>query len=292
MKKSCSYGSLIFITILWGISFPIMAQTLDYLPPYLFVAIRYLMSAFLMTIFFWKKIIKTDFHHVRSAILIGLPFALAVIGQLVGLNFTSTTNAAFLTGLTVIVVPIIIWLIDHEVPTRSTTLGIVISLIGVAIMTLNGHMKINLGDIIVFIGTIGFSIQIYVLGKLGDKLDSVILTTLQFYIVGLSALPLSLMFESYKYVMNFKLIFNLLFIILICTIFALTIQNRVQSFIPSSHVGIIFLLEPVVAMITAFLMGDIITLSQLLGSIIIIISMFIIILPSFEKKPKKLELME
>lgn len=288
MKKLHSYSSLVFITILWGISFPIMDRTLPYLPPFTFVAIRYLLSAVLMTIIFWNKIIKLNLLHIRSAIFIGLPFAHAVIGQLVGLNHTSTTNSAFLTSLTVIVVPIIIWIVERKVPAKSTAIGIFLSLIGVSIMTLQGQWKINIGDIIVFIGTLGFSGQIYILGKIGKEIDPILITILQLYIVGFCALPLALSFETYEYVMNSRLILNLFFIIIVCTVVALTIQNKVQPYISSSHVGIIFLLEPVVAMLTAFLMGDKISSSQLIGSILIIISMIIIILPTYENRLNRL----
>lgn len=288
MKKLHSYSSLVFITILWGISFPIMDRTLPYLPPFTFVAIRYLLSAVLMTIIFWNKIIKLNLLHIRSAIFIGLPFAHAVIGQLVGLNHTSTTNSAFLTSLTVIVVPIIIWIVERKVPAKSTAIGIFLSLIGVSIMTLQGQWKINIGDIIVFIGTLGFSGQIYILGKIGKEIDPILITILQLYIVGFCALPLALSFETYGYVMNSRLILNLFFIIIVCTVVALTIQNKVQPYISSSHVGIIFLLEPVVAMLTAFLMGDKISSSQLIGSILIIISMIIIILPTYDNRLNRL----
>lgn len=286
MKKTYSYSLLIFITVLWGISFPIMDQTLAYIPPFMEVALRYLISAFLMTILFWKKIIKMDLLHIRSALIIGLPFALGVIGQLAGLKHTSTTNAAFITGLTVIVVPIIMWIAEHDIPTKSTAAGILFSLIGVAFMSFQDQMQINKGDIIVFIGTMGFSVQIYMLGKIGEKLDSLILTILQFYIVGLCALPLSLSFESFHYVLDVKLVVDFIYIIIICTIFALTIQNKVQPYVPASHVSIIFLLEPVSAMIAAFLMGDVIMLSQLIGAIIIMISMVIIMVPHQENWSK------
>lgn len=280
MSKKNSYGVLIAIIVIWGISFPVMDKALSYMPPLCFVAIRFLSSALLMTIFFWKRIVRADLYQIKASLLIGLPFAVGVIFQLIGLDHTSTTNAAFITGLTVAVIPAIQWIFEKTKPTKITFIGILLSLVGVAFMSLSfqGEAQANIGDLLVFIGTIGFSVQIYTLGRIGKTIDAIVSTTFQFYIVGLCALAGSIAFEQPQIVFDKNLFFGFAFIVLLCTVVAVVGQNVAQPQVPSIHVGIIFLLEPVVAMFFARILGDVITLQQFIGAMIIIASMLLIVL--------------
>ncbi len=278
MKNIKAYLMIILITVLWGISFPIMDFCLGIINPYNFVFIRYFTSALFMTVVCFKAIKTIDKKHMLYSSIIGVPFALAVTMQMVGLDRTTSVNAAFLTGLTVIVVPIIVWLKDKNIPNKVTFLGIFISIIGVSFLTLaNGFTGVNSGDLIVFFATICFSFQIYLLGKHGEMIDPVKLTIIQFYIVSFFTLPFVKFTEINPQYFSSKMILYLLFIIVICTVWALGVQNKFQHMVNASHVGIIFLLEPVLALFTSYLMGDVVTLNQIIGATILMISMVFII---------------
>lgn len=279
MNKKNAYIMLITITILWGISFPVMDYLLNHINPYNFIMIRYLISAILMTIIYFKTIKSIDYKHIKASISIGVPFAIAAISQMVGLEKTTSTNAAFITGLTVIIVPIIMWIFDKVKPNGWTKVGIIGSLIGVAIMTnVTSFKSINIGDVIVFIGTIGFGGQICLIGKLASKLDPIKLTLIQFYVVSICTMPFVNIDNLANMQLDFKMVLGLCFIVCVCTVFALTVQNKVQHYVSSAHVGIIFLLEPVASIIFSKLLGDIISINQVIGALLIILSMIIILL--------------
>lgn len=272
-----AYSMLLFICIVWGISFPIMDSLLQHISPMLFVSIRYGLSAIALSVLFPNKIKTLRIYDIKYGLYVGIPFAFAVSLQMLGLQHSSPTNVAFITGMTAVVVPLLHWLLDKVLPTKTLLLAIVLSFVGLFIMSgvfASGGVQIS--DSIVLVGTVAFALQIIHLEKLG-KVDYTKITLIQFYSSALLSLLFMFCFETVQFKGSTTIYMQLFFIVMICSVLALLIQNKYQHHINSTEVGIIFLSEPVSAILFSLFLGIQITWNQWLGASIILIALCIAI---------------
>lgn len=278
---------LLLVALFWGVSFPFMNESLKVTGPFTFVFIRYMGSAVIMSIFFFSHMRKINRDYIRRTLLIGIPFAAAVSLQMVGLQYTSVMNTAFLTSLAVAFVPFIAFIFEGTKPNRIIIVGIVMSLFGTGLMTLDSFIRFNYGDLIVLVGTIAFSFQIYHVEKYGKKVDSITLTSLILFVVALISFPFAILFEKFTIVYSDWLLGSFIYIIFFCTIWGIYIQNRMQPKIPATNAVVIFLFEPVVATTASAVTGDSITTNQWIGAITIVAGILVIVLKYSPQKQIK-----
>lgn len=131
---------------------------------------------------------------------------------------------------------------ERKLPDKKTSLGIMVSLLGIIIMTLEFPMKANIGDLMVFLGTVGFSVQIYTLGKHGKETDPLLLTNIILWIVGLITFAISIGKGQFQVPVTPALIVQFVYIIVLCTAWGLYVQNKYQPDVDTSHAAIIFLM--------------------------------------------------
>lgn len=268
--------SLLSITLVWGASFPIMSVAFKSVPPYSFIAIRYLLAGLILALIFIKRLKRLNKATVIAGIVVGFALGLGSILQAVGLLYTTPSKSGFITGLNVILVPIFIAIIYKKLPDIKTNIGVALSILGLAIMSLNGSVGINKGDILTLIAAIAFAAQILLVDKLVNGIDVAVLTCIELLTVGvLSAVP-AVVIEGFNMKLNIFAICAIAFTALFCTIFAYGVQNIAQGYTTPTHTAIIFLAEPVFSAIFSIFIGDKLTGRTLLGCLFILVGMLVI----------------
>lgn len=277
-----AYAGLVLITTLWGISFPVMDMCLTRMGPFTFVALRYLGAAAVMSLIYMRARRKIPdgagmSGELRSGVMIGIPFAAAAVLQMIGLSQTSVTNAAFITGLQVVFVPLLIWMLERQLPSVRTFTGIFLSLAGVSVMTQVWNVNINAGDLWVLAAAAAFSLQVCHLEKYGKGREPVKLTCVVLWTMALLMLPAAAGVEKMQIQMDWVLMSALIFVSFICTAGAIFIQNLLQPKVPASNAAVIYLLEPVTAAALSFILGEGIMAAQIAGGAIILAGAWIIV---------------
>jgi drug/metabolite transporter (DMT)-like permease len=268
--------SLLSITLVWGASFPIMSVAFKSVPPYSFIAIRYLLAGLILALIFIKRLKRLNKATAIAGIVVGFTLGLGSILQAVGLLYTTPSKSGFITGLNVILVPIFIAIIYKKLPDIKTNMGVVLSILGLAIMSLDGSVGINKGDILTLIAAIAFAAQILLVDKLVNGIDVAVLTCIELLTVGaLSAVP-AVVIEGFNMKLNIFAICAIAFTALFCTIFAYGVQNIAQGYTTPTHTAIIFLAEPVFSAIFSIFIGDKLTGRTLLGCLFILVGMLVI----------------
>jgi drug/metabolite transporter (DMT)-like permease len=266
---------LLGVTLLWGTSFPIMKVFLKDIPPYSFIAIRYFLSAIILAIIFNKKIRNINKDTIKAGIFIGLPLCLGSILQILGLLYTTPSKSGFITGFSVIFVPIFLAIIYKKFPDRKTIYGAILSIIGLGIMCINIEtMSFNKGDFLTLISAVAFAIQIILVDRFIKKdVDIIAVTCLELLVTGaLSFLP-AIVIEKMNMNINVYSAAAIIFTILFCTIGAYGMQNKMQSYTTPTHAAIIFLGEPVFSAFFSTFIGDRLTPKVLIGCIFILVGM-------------------
>jgi drug/metabolite transporter (DMT)-like permease len=268
--------SLIAVTVVWGASFPIMSIAFKSVPPYSFIAIRYILSALILGAVFMKNFKNFNKEMLKPGILIGLALGIGCILQAVGLIYTTPSKSGFITGLNVIFVPIFIALLYKKLPDFKTNVGVVLSVLGLALMSISGGMGINIGDFLTLLSAVAFAAQIILVDKFSRNSDLAILTTIEFLTVGLLSTVPAVIVEGFSMDLNLFAVGAIIFTALFCTIFAYGLQNVAQAYTTPTHTAIIFLAEPVFSAIFSVFIGDKLSGRTFWGCLLILIGMIVI----------------
>ena len=165
---------------------------------YTLVSVRSFIAAFVLLIVFRKKIKFLDFNTIKAAILIGFALVVGSILQLAGMVYTTPSKSSFITGLTVVFVPIIMTIRYRNKPKTKIILAVIISVIGLFFLTYNGDKGFNLGDILTLSCAFVYSFQLLFVDRFGKKYDGIMLAAAELLAVGIFSLIPAIIMEGYK----------------------------------------------------------------------------------------------
>jgi len=268
--------SLLFITIFWGTSFPLVSLVLKSIGTFSFVALRNILAGLILFLIFHRKVRTINKATLEGAILIGVSLFIGSALQVMGMIYTTPSKSGFITGLNVAFVPIIIAVTIKKFPNLRTTIGVILSIIGLAVMSLKGNLTINFGDFLTLLSAFCFSFQILFVDKYCKKVDIIMLTVLEIFVVGFISLIPAIFIEHLAFTLNSFTIFVIVYTAVFCTAIAMLVQNKMQPKTEPTHAAVIYLAEPVFAAIFSIFVGDIMSVRTLIGCLIIFIGMLVI----------------
>ncbi len=296
--------SLLIVTLIWGMTFVIVQNAINFLEPLAFNGIRFLLAAVLLLL--WLLIFENEqrkqvnFKLIIHGTFIGFWLFLGYITQTIGLLYTTSSKAGFITGLSVILVPLFSMLLLKQFPGRNAIFGVLIATIGLFLLTMTDVTALNIGDGFVFICAISFALHIIFTGKFSSKYPTLLLTFIQISTVALLSIVSSFLFEDWQKTFQKEILFSqdviiaLIVTSIFATAFAFFIQTNFQKYTSATRVALIFAMEPVFAAVTGyFWAGDRLSYSALFGCILIFMGMILAELPAAKlmlfKKNKSVE---
>lgn len=304
MNKTSVFAdiSLLLVAFIWGTTFVIVQNAIAFLEPLSFNGIRFTIATILLII--WLVIFKRDqlkqlnYKLFFSGVIIGFWLFLGYATQTLGLLYTTSSKAGFITGLSVVLVPVLSIFLLKQRPSRSAIIGITVATIGLYLLTMTDSVSLNIGDALVFICAIGFALQIIFTGKYSRNFPSLLLTIVQLVTVSILSLIGAVIFEDWQLALKQDVLLNKNVIIALsvtsffATALAFLTQTTVQKFTTPTRVALIFAMEPVFAAICGYIWaGDRLAFSAILGCLFIFAGMIFAELPSskllFKRKTNK-----
>ncbi|RSD26563.1 DMT family transporter [Mesobacillus subterraneus] len=298
--------SLLFVALIWGATFVLVQNAVSFLEPFSFNTVRFTMAAILLGI--WLVVLekdqfkKLDKKLLLSGLMLGFWLFIGYAFQTLGLVYTTSSKAGFITGLSVILVPLLMIGILKQKPGISSIIGVSAATAGLYLLTMSDVSSLNIGDAFVLICAAGFALHIVFTGKYSSSYPTLLLTTVQIATVAVLSGLSSVIFEDWKRAFNPEVIFSanviiaLLVTSILATALAFFIQTNFQKHTTPTRVALIFAMEPVFAAITAFFWADErLAFSALIGCALIFAGMIFAELPQgkleswFRKKLEKKE---
>lgn len=269
--------AMLAITVGWGGSFILTKQSLAQIETFNFLFLRFGLAFIISFIVFISRIKNISKETIKYSIILGSILFAHYALQTLGLNFTTASKSAFITGLNVVMVPIILAIIDKNVREKKVVLSAVLAIIGLGLLTLKQSItEINIGDLLTVGCAVVFSIYIILVGKYTVKVDSVMLAILQVGVVACLSFGYSMLFENPIIPGDSGVWGNILILSLVCTSGAFIGQNVAQRYTSPSHIALICTAEPVFAAMFGYLVfREILGVKGMIGAVMILTGMII-----------------
>ena len=285
MSKSLSIFSALICTFIWGTTFIAQDTGMRVIGPYVFNGVRFFVGFLALVPFYlllekkntYKVISKNKTKFFYLSILIGLFLFFGTVFQQVALLYTDVANAAFFTIFYVPMVPIIVFFLFKKNIHWSVWTSVILCVIGGYLLTNFHDATVRLGDTLVVIGAIFWSLHIIFIGKIIEEFNAPILIGLiQTMIVSVCSIILALLFEDFilKNILDQKI--QILYAGILSGGIAFVFQIYAQKNISPAPAAIIFSLEGVFATIAAWIiLSQILNFNNILGCSFILVGVLI-----------------
>ncbi len=277
MKNLRYVIGLISVSMVWGATFPLVKLSLDFISPIGFLTIRFFLASMLLLAIYARRIIKNK-NTIKASLILGIFLFLGYAFQTIGLKYTTSSNAGFITGLYVVFTPIFSYFIVKERIGKRIILALILSLIGLYL--LSGVHGFNFGDILELLCAIAYGVHVALIGKFSREKDAATLTMMQLFFVFLFS-SLFWLGEGPYVILTPLLAFGIIFTGIFASALGILVQVHAQKHISPSRAAIIFTTEPAFAGIFSFIfLGEEFTTMGIFGAVLILIAM---LLAAFEK---------
>lgn len=307
--------SLIGVTSIWGMTFVVVKNALANITPFYFNAIRFSMAFILLFVFSLLTRQQYSSRLIKKGVLAGLALFGGYSFQTLGLDLTTASNAGFITGLSVVIVPLLMllickimdarsgflqrtrtnttfpWLCSSEqrykffcskkAPSAYVWFGITLATVGLAIMSLESGFTFNSGDLIIFLCAISFALHIIIVGLYTIDFSTIPFVTVQIATVALASWLVGMLTESYPQYISLEMWKGLFFTAFFATFLAYLIQNWAQKFTTPTRTAIILAAEPVFTLVFAtLLLKEVLSKQDLLGAALMLAGILLVELKS------------
>ncbi|MGD1210024.1 MAG: DMT family transporter [Candidatus Acidiferrales bacterium] len=251
-----------FCTLIWGATFVVVKDALADMSVVAYLAVRFSLAAALMGIIFWRSLRRMSRKTAWAGSQIGIFMFGGYIFQTAGLKFTTPAKAAFITGMCVVLVPLMLAVFGRRRITGWIWAGAAAALAGLYFLTVppEGLGALNRGDPIVFGCAVMFALHIIFIGRyVGDHSVGALafLQVATTAVLSILLLPFLAItgWEHPRLVLNGTVIFAVLITSIGSTVIGFSFQTWAQQHTSPSHTAILVSLEPVFAALTSWLLA-------------------------------------
>ena len=268
---------IVLATIIWGSSFVVMKSSVDVLPTFWLLAIRFTFAALVLAVVFIRRWKVLDKQYLIGGTVMGFCLFVAYTFQTFGLEQTTSGKNAFFTAVYCVIVPFLYWIIARRRPDKFNVLAAFLCIAGIALVSVTGSnaSAFNFGDVLTLIGGFFFAAHIVAVAKYSEGRDIFILTTLQFasfavfswigVLITRPALDVAV-FDS-------SLIFSLAYLVIFASCGALLFQNIGQKYTAPATAAVLLSLEAPFGVVFSILFaGERPTPLMLVGFVLIFIA--------------------
>jgi drug/metabolite transporter (DMT)-like permease len=279
---------LLLAGLIWGFGFVAQKDAFSYVGPFTFVACRFLISALFVLPFARHEGGLRSFSaalkpgDIQKIIALCAAFIGAVILQQVGLRSTTVTNAAFITGIYIVLVPFAAWILYRQKLSLPILAASSLSFVGVWLLTgadlHNFGSGIQRGDGFILLCAVGYALQVAMMGRVVGALKlPCILSLLQYLLTGFVAFILAACFETIDWNAIAAAWLPILYAGVASGGIAYTLQAIAQQHTPSADSAIIMGSESLFGAVGgAWLLHEKLALSGYIGCAAIMISILLV----------------
>lgn len=252
-------NSLLLITAaIWGLGFVAQVVGMNYLSPFAFIGARFLLGAaslLPLVIFFYYRnwLPQSSLRTVCiGSLVLGIILFAAGSLQQVGIVYSNASNAGFITGLYMVLVPIIGLALKLR-PGLNAWIGTLLAIIGLFLLSVKADFTMGYGDTLLLIGAVGWALHILAIDHFASRAAPLLLALGQFIVCGALAVGVSVVWETTTWEQLSAATNVLIYAGVITVGVAYTLQVIAQERADPTHAAIILSLEAVFGALGGYL---------------------------------------
>ena len=240
-------AALLAVAAVWGAAFVVVDDAIAVYPMYAFLSWRFAVATLAFVIIFPRVLTRIDLPNVRLGVFAGLLLTAGYILQTWGLDgarATTPARAAFITGLYVVLTPLMQAVILRRAPRKATMLGAAIALVGLWFLSGGGaEGRLVFGDWLVVACAFAYAAHIIVLGSTDERHDTAALTIIQLAVAAVICGSISLLTEDAGLPTDTSVWIAIVATGVFASAVAFGVQTWAQRRIPPSRVALILVTE-------------------------------------------------
>jgi len=255
-------SALALVALIWGATFVVVKQAITQISALYFLSLRFSLASLCLLILFLPALRRLPGRQLiaglRGGFITGLFLWSGYVLQTFGLRYTSAGNAGFLTGLYIVLVPVIGAVVYRQTPSSRELFGLTLAAAGMLTMTLPGAgtgFSINFGDLLTIACAVAFAFHLLVLGYFSKRESVEAVAVGQIACAALLS-TLSLVVEKPVAHWSTAVVLAIVITATFATALAFALQTWGQKHTTPTRTALIFALEPVFALATALAFGE------------------------------------
>ena len=273
MKVFAQLG-MVLTAMIWGVTFVLVKDALNDAPPFMFASIRFGLSFILILLYINKGLNQIKLPEITAGLICGFCLYVGYTFQNFGLMETTPSKSAFITSVSVIMVPIMLVIFRLKTVQVRIWAATFLAIVGLYILLDPTGGGLNIGDMLTFGCALSFAAHIIfqdIYISKGINISYLLLTQLMF--VTFFSCCSVIIFEDFSIIVSSRLVNAVLITGILGTFVALFIMIWAQTILGPSQTAILLSLEPVfAALFSTFFAGEILGLYGWIGGMIIVFS--------------------
>ena len=269
--------ALLTVSAAWGLSFIVMKDAIQRQSVNNFLFTRFTLAVIVMILIRPQTIKLFNKDLLQRGGLAGIFLGLGYIAQTLGLERTGAAITGFITGLYVVLTPLIASIVLKEKITKFTWLCIAVATFGLGLLSIRGF-SVGIGEMFVLASAVLFAAHIIALSKWSLGRDVYAMTVIQLTMCAILA-GLASAVEGYSLPPDRGVWSVVIFTAVFATALAFIVQTWSQAHMSATKVAVILTMEVVFAALFAILLGgERLTLQTAIGGILVVVAMYLIVL--------------
>ena len=269
--------ALLTVSAAWGLSFIVMKDAIKRQSVNNFLFTRFTLAVIVMILIRPQTIKLFNKDLLQRGGLAGIFLGLGYIAQTLGLERTGAAITGFITGLYVVLTPLIASIVLKEKITKFTWFCIAVATFGLGLLSIRGF-SVGIGEMFVLASAVLFAAHIIALSKWSSGRDVYAMTVIQLTMCAILA-GLASAVEGYSLPPDSGVWSVVIFTAVFATAVAFIVQTWSQAHMSATKVAVILTMEVVFAALFAILLGgERLTLQTAIGGILVVVAMYLIVL--------------
>jgi drug/metabolite transporter (DMT)-like permease len=270
VRRFAPEGALVLAALAYGVTFPLVHDALADIEPFAYLVLRFSIAAVALAPFAVVVARRDPACRrllLRAGVVAGVLLTGGYAAQTVGLELVSPSTSAFITGLYVVLTPVVEAVVRRRRPAPAVLVGIGVATIGLYLLT-GASLALGPGELATLLGAALFAVWIVYQGEYAHRLHPIPFTTVQLVVIAVLCLPPTAVQGIGR--LSGLALFAAAFTGVACSAAALSLQVWGQRRIPPSRTALILLLEPVFAGVAGYVSGERLGAVRLAGAAVIL----------------------
>ena len=234
------------VAVVWGATFPLGKLVLRHLGPFQYLGLRFGLAAVLMAPLAWGERRRLGPDGLRAGVLAGAVLFAGAALQTVGLRSTTASNAGLITGLNVVMIPLILLIWRRRAPNRILAAAVLLAVAGLWLLLWQGG-RLGAGDALVLGCAVALALQAIVVGQVAASVPAAAFACVQIATVAVLAAVPAVTVEPAPAAVPGPVRGAIVFMAVAATLGAYIAQAWAQRVVSPTRTGLLFAVEPVAA---------------------------------------------